>query len=129
MFFRIILVRHVQHLAKSLCVKPISSNMNLGNHRWLNADIQARIDPPPIPLIKATNGKTEETDSINIKIHQYPTSTTSDTYKLKVQTFENGKPEEFLHIIEDFKTGIDGTATTSATGKFNFYAQLYTEKL
>ena len=70
--------------------------MKLGNSKWIYADVQARIEPPPTPLIKATNVNTEETDIINIKMHQDPASATSDTYELKVQTFENGKPEEFL---------------------------------
>ena len=103
----------------------ISSNMNLGNNRWINLDVQACTEPPPIPLIKATNGKTEETDIIRIKICRGPASATFNTYKLKVQMFENGKPEEFLQMMKDFKTGIDRTATTYATVKFNFYAKLY----
>ena len=49
-----------------------------------------------------------------------PTSATSDTYELKVQTFENGKPEEFLKMMKDFKTETDGTGTTSATGNIQF---------
>ena len=97
--------------------------MKLINNKWINVDFQARIEPPPIPLIKAKNRNTEETDIIKIKMRQYPASTTSETYKLKVQTFEKLKLEEFLQMMKDFKTGIDGTATISATGKINFYAQ------
>ena len=99
--------------------------MKLINNKWINVDFQARIEPPPIPLIKAKNRNTEETDIIKIKMRQYPASTTSETYKLKVQTFEKLKLEEFLQMMKDFKTGIDGTATISATGKINFYAQWY----
>ena len=51
---------------------------------------------------------------------RYPASDASKTYKLKVQTFENDKPEEFLQMMKDFKTGIDGTGTTSAPGKIEF---------
>ena len=65
--FRIILVRHVQHFAKSLCVTPKSTNiMKLGNSKWIYADVQAHIEPPPIPLIKAKNVNTEKK-----KNHQY----------------------------------------------------------
>ena len=88
--------------------------MKIGNYKWLNTDVQARIDPPPIPLIKATNVNTEKTNIIKIKMHQDPASATSDTYKLKVQTFENGKPEEFLQMI-NFKTAVDRTGNTSTT--------------
>ena len=51
---------------------------------------------------------------------QDPVSATSDTYELKVQTFKNGKPEEFLQMMKNFKNGIDGTGTTSASGKIQF---------
>ena len=47
-------------------------------------------------------------------------SATSETYKLKVQTFANSKPEEFLQNTKDFKTGIYGTVTTSVPGKIQF---------
>ena len=74
--------------------------MKLGNNKWLNADIHTRIEPPKPPPIKATNGNTEETNIIKIKMRQDPASDTSDTYKLKVQTFENGKPEEFIQMMK-----------------------------
>ena len=91
--------------------------MKLRNNKWLNTDVQARIKPPPIPLIKATKVETEETNIIKIKMRQEPASATSETYKLKVQTFKNGKPEEFIQMMKDFKTSIDGTGTTSSPGK------------
>ena len=91
--------------------------MKLGNNRWLNTDARARIEPPPIPLVKATSGKTEETDTIKIKMRLDPASATSETYKLKIQTFENSTPEEFLQMMKDLNTGIEGKATTYATGK------------
>ena len=94
--------------------------MKLGNNKWLNTDFQARIEPPPIPLIKATNVNTEETNIIKIKMRQDPASDTSDTYKLKVQTFENGKPEEFLQMMKNFKTDVVRTGTTSTTGTIQF---------
>ena len=94
--------------------------MNLGNKKWLNSDVQARIEPPPITLLKATAGKTEETHIIKIKMRREPASSTSETYELKVQTFENGKPKYFLQMMKDFKTGIDGTGMTSVSGKIKF---------
>ena len=78
--------------------------MKLGNNKWLNADVQARIEPPSIPIIKATEGKVEERNIINIKMRLDLASAASDTYELKAQTFENGKPEEFLQMTKDFKT-------------------------
>ena len=93
---------------------PTQTNIvKTGNKKWLNEDVQARIDPPPIPLIKATNRNTEETNIIKVKIRQDPASATSETYELKVQTFKNGKPEEFLQMMKDFKTAVDGTGTNT----------------
>ena len=94
--------------------------MKLGNNKWLNADIHTRIEPPNPPLIKATNGNTEETNIIKIKMRQDPVSSTSDTYKLNFQTLENVKPEEFLQTTKDFKTAIDRIGNTSATVQNQF---------
>ena len=98
----------------------ISSNMKLGNNKCLNTDVQACIEPPSTPLIKSTAVKIEECNIINIKMRRYPASAVSETYELKVQTFENGKPEEFLQIMKYFKTGTDGKRTPSAPGNIQF---------
>ena len=66
--------------------------MNLGNSKCLNVDVQARIEPPPIPPIKAMNRKAEETNIIKIKMRRDPASTTSETCELNFQTFKNVKP-------------------------------------
>ena len=130
MFFRISLVKHVRHFSKSLRVTPISSSMKLRNNKWLNTDVQARIDPPKTPLLKVTTGKTEETHIIKNKMHQNPVSATYETHNLKVQKFENGEPEEFLQMMKDFRTGIDGTGTNSASVKIQFLCtMLYGEPL
>ena len=94
--------------------------MNLKNNKWLNADVQACIEPLPIPLLKAAVRNTEETHIIKIMIRQDPASAISEAFKLKVQTFQNGKPEEFLQMMKDFNTGIDRTGTTSTSGKIQF---------
>ena len=94
--------------------------MQLGNNIWKIVDVQARIEPPPISLIKATSEKAEEYNMIKINMCRDPASATSKTYELKVQTFENGKPEEFLQMTKDFKNATDGTGTTSATGRIQF---------
>ena len=63
-------------------------------------------------------------------MHQDLESNTSKTYELKVCTFENGKPEEFLQNMKDFKTSTDGTGTTSATRKIKFlHTMLHGEAL
>ena len=55
--------------------------MKIGNNKWLNADVQALIEPPPIPLLKATTVNTEETHIINIKMRRDLASATSETYE------------------------------------------------
>ena len=103
--------------------------MNLRNNRWLNADAQACIEPPPIPLIRLTSEKLEECNIIKIKMRRDPASATSKTYDLKFQTFENVKPEEFLQMMKDSKTATEEMGTTSATRKSNSYVLCYSGKL
>ena len=94
--------------------------MKLGNNKWLDTNVQAHIDPPPISLIRSTTEKVEECNIIKINMRRDPAPATFDTYELKVPTFENGKPEESLQMIKDFKTATDGTETTSTTRKIQF---------
>ena len=49
-----------------------------------------------------------------------PASAASETYKLKLQMFENGKPEEFLQMMKYFKTGTDVIETTYSPGNIQF---------
>ena len=55
----------------------------------------------------------------------YPASATSKIYEIKVPTYENGKPEELPQMMKDFKTVIDGTGTTSATGNIHFMRTMF----
>ena len=47
-------------------------------------------------------------------------SSTSETYKLKMTTFENEQPEDFLMLMNNFKTAIEGTGTISVAGRINY---------
>ena len=49
-----------------------------------------------------------------------PSSATYKTNKLKTAKFENIKPEEFLRIIKNFNTVIEGTVIITATRKSNY---------
>ena len=64
--------------------------------------------------------KVAECNITRIKILQDTESVTSKNYKLKVLMSKNGKPEDFLQTIKDFKTTTDGTEPTSATGNIQF---------
>ena len=43
-----------------------------------------------------------------------PSDVASETYKLKIVTFENGQPEEFLQHMKNFNRAVYGTETTMA---------------
>ena len=60
---------------------------------WLSAEVQARIEPPPIPLVKKEPDKVNEYDIININMRKKTSNTDSETYKLKTVNFEHGQPE------------------------------------
>ena len=94
--------------------------MKLGNDTWINADFQARIEPPLISLIREVTEQVAEWNIINIKMHQDTVLATSDTDKLNVPMVKNGKHKEFLQMMKDFKTATDGTGTPSATGIVHF---------
>ena len=60
---------------------------------WISAEVHARIEPPPIPLVKKGPNKVNEYDTIKIKMLQNLSDTDSETYKLKILTLEHGEPE------------------------------------
>ena len=62
------------------------------NPNWLSAETQARIDPPPIPLTKAETEEEIERNIIKVKMRRNLSSDTSETYELKMDTFDNGQP-------------------------------------
>ena len=44
-----------------------------------------------------------------------PSSATSEMHNINMTTFDNGQPEEFIEILNNFRISIDGTGTTSVT--------------
>ena len=73
--------------------------------------------------------KVAECNITRIKILQDTESVTSKNYKLKVLMSKNGKPEDFLQMMKDFKTATDGTGTTSATVKSTSYVLCYAGRI
>ena len=57
-------------------------------------------------------------------MQQDPTSATSDTYELKIAMLENSKPEEFLKMMKEFKTAVNGIKITSASSKTKYLRTL-----
>ena len=60
---------------------------------WIRAEVQARIEPLLIMLIKKETGDVSECDITNIKMRRSLSDADSETYKLKIALFENGQPE------------------------------------
>ena len=59
---------------------------------WLSTEVHTWIEPPPIHLVKKAPNKSNEYYTIKIKILQNLSDTDSETYKLKIVTFEHGQP-------------------------------------
>ena len=90
------------------------------SHNCLSTDVQALIEPPPIPLIKVDLEEERASNIIKVKMRRNPALAASETYELKMATFENGQPEEFLALLKNFKIAINGTGTTSVAGWINY---------
>ena len=91
---------------------------------WISAEVQARIEPPPIPLIKKEPPESNEYAIIKIKMHQNPLDAASETYTLKIVTFEHGQPEEFLKLMKNFKRAVNETGNKTAVGEINYLRNL-----
>ena len=57
-------------------------------------------------------------------MRQNPSDADSETYKLKIVTFEHVQPEEFLQIMTNFNRAVDVTWATNAAGKINYICKL-----
>ena len=54
-----------------------------------------------------------------IKLRRDPTSEKSDMYESKTALFDNGKPEEFLLFVQNFKMMIDASGTLADNVKLH----------
>ena len=57
-------------------------------------------------------------------MRQKPSDVASKKYKLKIVTFKQGQPEEWMEITKKFKIVVDETGTTTAAGKINYLRTL-----
>ena len=87
---------------------------------WISADMQARIEPPPIPLINFDVDDDCTTHTIKVKMRINPSSAASKTYNVNMNTFDYGQPEEFLSLLRNFKIIIDGNLTTTPYSWINY---------
>ena len=97
------------------------------NTARLSEEVQARIDPPPTPIIKAAIEDVNTCNIIKIKMCQNPSAADSETYEINIDAFKNGQPENFLALLNKSKTIIDGTGTTSVEGYINYLRTLLRE--
>ena len=86
--------------------------------------MQAQIKTPPISLINKETDDVSECELINIKMRRNLSDANLETHKLKIATFENSQPEEFLALVNNFKTTVDVTGTMSAAGTINYIRTL-----
>ena len=90
------------------------------NVGWLSDDMQANIDHPPIPLIKFELDGDRTTHIIKVKMRRNPSSVASETYKVNMNTLDDGQPEEFLSLLRNFNIATDGTGTTTPYSWINY---------
>ena len=90
----------------------------------LSADIQAQIDPPLIPLIKAESEKQKARKTIKVNIWRNSSKATPLTYKVNRYTFEDVQPEELPALLRNWKIATKRTGKTSTSGRINYLRTL-----
>ena len=77
---------------------------------------QVHVKPQPIPVIKGKYDGKSDKYFVKLKLHRYPTSSTSDLYEFNISLFENGNPEEFLLLVHNFNMtlAVSGALDTGA---------------
>ena len=99
-------------------------------YNCLSADLQSNIAPPMITIIKVELEEERLRNIIKVNKRRKLDSATYDTYKLKMVTFENYQPEEFLALLNNFRIEINGTGTTSVSGRIKYIrTMLHVESL
>ena len=58
------------------------------NEGWLSSDMQAYIDPPPIPIFKVEVGGDYKTHIIKVEMRKNPSSAASETYNVNMNMFD-----------------------------------------
>ena len=67
--------------------------MNKSTPDWISAEVQALIKPLQITPVKKITDNVSKFNIININMRWNPSDADSETYELKIVTFENGQPE------------------------------------
>ena len=90
------------------------------NGQWISADVQVRIEPPPISPIKVELEELYAVHNIKVKFWRNPSQTASETYKINISTFNDGQLEKFLALLRRIKIKIDETSTTPVLVWINY---------
>ena len=61
------------------------------------------VKPPLVPLIKGNDDDIRDKDCAKIILRMNPMSQKSDIYEFKMALFDNGKPQNLLLFIRNFK--------------------------
>ena len=72
---------------------------------------QIHVETPSVPLIKIKHGDNSDKDSVKLKLHRDPTSSSSDIYEFKTNLFYNGDLEEFLLFVLNFNMTLEASET------------------
>ena len=82
--------------------------------------MQARIEPLPNPPIKLELKYEHAIYTLKVKMKRKSIPSASETYNMNISMFNDGQPDEFLALLNNFKIEIDGTGTTSPPGRINY---------
>ena len=81
-----------------------------------------------IPLIKSEVEEEDAINIINVNMICNPLSSVLEMNEVKMITLENGQPEDFLILLRNFKTMINGIGTTTNAVHINDLCTMLPEK-
>ena len=84
---------------------------------WCSDTVEIHAKLPLVPLIKINLDLKSEKYYVKIKLCRKITSEKLDTYELKTNLFENGKPEEYLLIVQNYKIALEAPWTLTQISK------------
>ena len=61
---------------------------------------------------------------MKLKLHRYPTSSTSNLYEFRMSLFYQSDPEEFISFVRNFQTTLAATGTLETEAKVRYLRRL-----
>ena len=87
---------------------------------WHTGELKTNVETPKIHLIKSNLDLKMERDYVKIKLIRNSRSKKSDIYELKMALFCNGKPQDFVLFVLNFKTMVEASWMLSANEKIEY---------